>query len=219
MTPIRAIVFDLGGVVVDWNPRNLYRKLVEDAEEIEYFLEEVGFFEWNLEQDRGRPYAEGVRALSERFPHRASLIAAYHERWEESIDGPIEGTMEVIHELRAAGYPLAALTNWSAEKFALVAERYDFARWFDPIVVSGLEGICKPDPAIYELLLRRAGWSAEECVFIDDSAVNVAAAAELGFEAILFESPARLREELARRGVRVAPAGDAPSARPTADRS
>jgi 2-haloacid dehalogenase len=197
----RAFVFDLGGVVVDWNPRNLYRKLFARPDAMERFLEEIGFAEWNLEQDRGRPFAEGVEVLSRRFPHHGELIAAYHERWVESISGPIAGTVDILRELRRAGHPLAALTNWSAEKFELVSGTYGFLDWFDPLVVSGREGICKPDPRIYGLLLQRAGWAAEGCIFIDDSPVNVAAATELGFQAILFESPERLRDELGRRGV------------------
>jgi 2-haloacid dehalogenase len=199
--PVRALVFDLGGVVVDWNPRNLYRKLFDDAAAMERFLAEVRFGEWNVEQDRGRSFSEGVAVLSEAFPHHAELIRAYHDRWEESISGPIAGTVEILSDLRAAGYPLAALTNWSAETFEVAAAKYDFATWFDPLVVSGLERVCKPDPRIYRLLLDRAGWRAEECVFIDDSPANVAAAADLGFRAVRFESPEQLRRELEQREV------------------
>jgi 2-haloacid dehalogenase len=201
VSPVRALVFDLGGVVVDWNPRNLYRKLFTDPDAMERFLAEIGFAEWNLEQDRGRPFSDGVAILSQAFPHHAELIGAYDHRWEESISGPIAGTVEILGELQAAGYPLAALTNWSAEKFELVARKYDFAGWFDPLVVSGTERVCKPDPRIFRLLLDRAGWKAEECVFIDDSPPNVVAAADLGFRALHFESPEQLRQELEKRGL------------------
>jgi 2-haloacid dehalogenase len=201
VSPVRALVFDLGGVVVDWNPRNLYRKLFTDPDAMERFLAEIGFAEWNLEQDRGRPFSDGVAILSQAFPHHAELIGAYDHRWEESISGPIAGTVEILGELQAAGYPLAALTNWSAEKFELVARKYDFAGWFDPLVVSGTERVCKPDPRIFRLLLDRAGWKAEECVFIDDSPPNVVAAADLGFRAVHFESPEQLRQELEKRGL------------------
>lgn len=199
--PRRAIVFDLGGVVVDWNPRNLYRRLIDDPREVERFLDEIGFHEWNLEQDRGRSFEEGVRVLSSRFPHRAQLIRAYHERWDESISGPIPGTLEIIEELRAAGYPLHALTNWSAEKFGAALERFPFRAWFGTVVVSGEEGVCKPEPALFEILLERVGRRAEECVFIDDALVNVRAAAALGFQAIHFVSPVELRRELGRLGI------------------
>jgi 2-haloacid dehalogenase len=196
-----AVIFDLGGVVVDWNPRHLYRKLFDDAEEMERFLEEIDFHAWNLEQDRGRPYREGVRILSERFPHRADLIAAYHERWEESVPGAIEGTLRIVEELRARRVPLHALTNWSAEKFDIAARRFDFSGWFEEIVVSGREGVCKPEPEIYQLLLRRTRLRAKDCLFIDDSPVNVMGAAELGFRTLLFTRPERLRADLERLGI------------------
>jgi len=194
-------VFDLGGVVVDWNPRHLYRKLFADAAAMEHFLEEIGFAEWNMEQDRGRSYAEGVRLLAEQFPHHAAMIAAYDHRWEESIPGPIHGTLEILDQLRAAGYPLHALTNWSAEKFAIAERRFPFDEWFDQIVVSGREGICKPEPAIFEKLLERTGRTAGDCLFVDDSAANVHAAEELGFRGLLFESPDQLHDELLRLGI------------------
>jgi 2-haloacid dehalogenase len=198
---VEALVFDLGGVVVDWNPRHLYRQLFADEADMEHFLDEVDFAGWNLEQDRGRPYDEGVRLLSARFPHRAELIAAYHERWEESVPDVIHGTVELLDELRAAGYPLYALTNWSAEKFELAERRFPFGEWFREVVVSGREGVCKPEPEIYRLLLERAGRRAEECVFVDDSEVNVRAAERLGFHALLFRSAAALRVELRAAGV------------------
>lgn len=196
-----AIVFDFGGVLVDWNPRNLYRKLFEDPEEMEQYLSEICFESWNLEQDRGRPFVQGVALLTERFPHRAELISAFHHRWEESITGPIQGAVEIARELRDAGYPLYGLSNWSAETFALVRSRYDFWEWFELIVLSGEERVCKPDPEIFRILLRRSGRSAEECLFIDDSALNVEGALAMGLSAIRFESPQQLRRELGARGV------------------
>lgn len=197
----RAIVFDFGGVLMDWNPRHLYRKLVEDPEEIERFLEEVGFNDWNVEQDRGRPFTEGVALLGARFPHRAELIRAFHERWKETVTGPIEGTVEIARELRDAGYPLFGLSNWSAETFQLVREEQDFFDWFQDIVLSGEERVCKPEPEIYQILIRRSGRSPDDLVFIDDSAVNVTAARENGMDAIQFRSPGTLREELEKRGI------------------
>jgi 2-haloacid dehalogenase len=198
---VRAVVFDLGGVVVDWNPRHLYRKLIDDPAEVEHFLDEVDFTAWNLEQDRGRPFTEGVRLLSARFPHRAELIAAYHERWEESVPGVIQGTLELMEELRAAGLPLHALTNWAAETYELAERRFAFDRWFEQIVVSGREGVCKPEPAIFQLLLQRIGVAAPACLFIDDSPANVAGAAALGFQVHRFTGPQALRDELRERGL------------------
>jgi 2-haloacid dehalogenase len=198
---IRAIVFDFGGVLVDWNPRYLYRKLFADEEAMERFFREIDFIAWNHEQDRGRPFAEGVALLSREFPHYAELIAAYRHRWEESISGPIWETVEILGELKRQGYPLYGLTNWSAETFPLVRDRYEFFGWFDAIVVSGEVRMCKPEPGIFEVLLERSGRAAGECLFIDDSPANVAASEQLGFQAIRFESPAQLRDELVRRGL------------------
>jgi 2-haloacid dehalogenase len=214
----RAVVFDLGGVVVDWNPRHLYRKLFADCQQMEDFLTEVDFFAWNLEQDRGRPFAEGVRTLTERFPHRAPLISAYQERWDESINGPIEGTLDVIHDLGAAGYSLHALTNWSVETFGQAERRFGFSAIFEQVVVSGYERICKPDPRIYRILLERTGLEPRECVFVDDSPVNVQAAADLGIQALHFTSPRRLRHDLREAGISVpGQAAEATSSAPSPD--
>ena len=196
-----AIVFDFGGVLMDWNPRHLYRKLVEDPDEIERFLEEVGFNEWNVEQDRGRPFTEGVALLSASFPHRAELIQAFHQRWKETVTGPIEGTVEIARELRDRGYPLYGLSNWSAETFRVVRPRNAFFDWFDLIVLSGEERMVKPEPEIFHLLLERTGHSAGECLFIDDSTVNIAGAEAVGLQTIRFTTPAALRAELVERGI------------------
>ena len=196
-----AIVFDFGGVLMDWNPRHLYRKLIDDPEEMERFFEEIGLDAWNLEQDRGRPFSEGVAILSRQFPHRAELIAAFHERWEETVTGPIEPSVEILRELKELGYPLYGLSNWSAETFGLVRPRHSFFDWFDLIVLSGEERVVKPEPAIFEILLQRTGRTAGECLFIDDSAVNIAGAEAVGLQTIRFESPEALRAELVERGV------------------
>jgi 2-haloacid dehalogenase len=193
-----AVVFDLGGVLVDWNPRYLYRKLVEDEEAVEKFLAEVCTPEWNLKQDAGRPFAEAVEELIVQYPDQHELIRAYHLRWEETIGGPIAGTVEILAELKRAGYMVAALSNWSAETFPVARRRFDFLNWFDVTVISGEVKMVKPDPRIFELLLERLGRRAEECVYIDDVEANVRAARELGFRAIHFTSPDRLREELKR---------------------
>jgi 2-haloacid dehalogenase len=192
-----AIIFDFGGVLLDWNPRYLYRKLFEnDNDAVERFLDEIGFVEWNTEQDRGRLFAVAVDELCKRFPHHAHLIRAFDERWGESIAGPIVGTVEILGELKQAGFPLYALSNWSAETFYRIRHEHPFLDWFDAILISGEVKLIKPDPRIYALLLEKIGRKAEECVFIDDSRANIAAADQLGFETILFESPEQLRNEL-----------------------
>jgi 2-haloacid dehalogenase len=193
-----AVVFDLGGVLVDWNPRYLYRKLIEDEAAVERFLAEVCTPEWNLKQDAGRPFAEAVEELIVQYPDQHELIRAYHLRWEETVGGPIEGTVEILAELKRAGYMVAALSNWSAETFPVARRRFDFLNWFDVAVISGEVKMVKPDPRIFELLLEKLGRRAEECVYIDDVEANVRAARELGFRAIHFTSPDRLREELKR---------------------
>ncbi len=196
-----AIVFDFGGVLLHWDPRHVYRKRFSSAEAMEAFLVEIGFAAWNLEQDRGRPFAVGVAELSRRFPQYADLIRAYHEHWEESIAGPISGTVALLAALKRAGYPLYGLSNWSAETFARIRPRYAFFDWFDAMVISGQVGLVKPDPAIFALLLGRVGRAAKECLFIDDGEDNIAAARALGFQTIRYETSEQLEVELCRRGV------------------
>ena len=197
----KAVVFDLGGVLIDWDPRYLYRKLLADEAAVEEFLATVCTPEWNAEQDRGRPFAEGIAELVERHPVHAAAITAYHERWPEMLGGGIPGVVELLAELRAAGVPLYALTNWSAETFGIARERFEFLDWFDGVVVSGEERMVKPDPAIFRLLLDRFGLGPEGALFVDDSPANVAAARELGFDAIQFRDPDRLRRDLMERGL------------------
>lgn len=198
---VRGVVFDFGGVLVDWNPRYLYRTLFDDEAAVEGFLEEIGFDAWNLQQDRGRPFREAVAELSRRFPHHADKIAAYHHRWRESVAGPIAGTVEILRELRTAGRTLYGLSNWSAETFALVRAEYDFFTWFEAIVLSGEEKVCKPDTRIFDILVERSGHRPAHLLFIDDAPANIAAAEALGFQAIRFGSSDQLRRDLQRRGV------------------
>ena len=193
---IKVIIFDLGGVVLDWNPRNLYRRYFDKREEMEAFLSEIDFASWNAQQDKGRPFAEGVAVLSARFPHRAALIRAYHEHWEESVSGPIEATVRLVRQLKDAGYPLFALSNWSAETFPIARHKYDCLQLFDAIIVSGEVGLIKPDPAIFELAVKRSGVVASECLFIDDHGPNIAVAQQLGMQAIHFRSADGLADEL-----------------------
>lgn len=197
-----TVVFDLGGVLIDWDPRHLYRKLFPgDAAGMERFLAEVCTGAWNLQQDAGRSWAEGTAQLRDAHPGQAALIDAFHHRWPEMIAGPIAGTVEILAALRAAGAPLFALTNWSAETFPVALERFDFMAWFQGIVVSGQEKLIKPDPRIYRLLVERHGLRPEELVYIDDNPGNAAAATALGMHGIHFTGPDALRAELVSLGL------------------
>lgn len=195
------IVFDLGAVLIDWNPRHLYRKLFDDDAEMEMFLRDICTPEWNAEQDRGRTWAEAVALLSAEHPEHSTLIHAYKDRWEDMLAGPIDGTVDILERLKNDGYEIHALTNWSAETFPIARARYDFLERFETILVSGEEGIKKPDAQIFHLLLQRIDHPAERCVFIDDSTKNIEAASKLGFDAILFEDPGRLQDALSARGI------------------
>jgi 2-haloacid dehalogenase len=194
--PIEAVVFDLGGVLIDWDPRHLYRKLLDD-EEMERFLATVCTADWNRELDGGRSFAEAVNSLSREYPDHAELIAAYHQRWDEMLAGAIPSSVSVLDDLRASGVVVHALTNWSAETFGVARQRFPFLAWFDGIVVSGEVGITKPDPGIYRLLFERFSLEPERVVFIDDAPANVEAAAALGMHGIRFTSGQALRAELA----------------------
>ncbi len=197
----RAVVFDLGGVLIDWNPRHLYRKLLPDAASVEAFLAEVCTAEWNLQQDAGRTVAEAVAELSARHPDRAELIAAYYGRWEEMLGGPIDDAVAVLEELDAAGVPLYALTNWSRETFPIARRRFRFLERFRGIVVSGEERVAKPDARIYRLLLERYALDPAGCLFIDDVAHNVDGGRAAGMDGLLFTGAAALRRELAARSI------------------
>jgi 2-haloacid dehalogenase len=197
---IDALVFDLGGVLIDWNPRYLYRQLLPgDPERIEWFLANVCNDEWNLEQDAGRPFADAVALLCRSHPEHEALIRAYDARWEEMLKGPIPESITILDELRRAGRRLYALTNWSAEKFPVARQRFDFLQWFDHIVVSGEIGLRKPHPEIFHHLLERIGAPAPRTFFVDDSQRNVDAARALGLDAVLFTTPAALRADLEER--------------------
>jgi 2-haloacid dehalogenase len=198
----RTVIFDFGGVLVDWNPRYLYRRLFPgDADGMERFLAEVCTTEWNLRQDAGRPWAEAVAELVGRCPAQADLIRAYHERWEEMLSGAIDGSVAILGEVRAAGHRVLGLTNWSHETFPLARLRFPFFDWFHGIVVSGEEKLIKPDPRLYVRLLERYRVDPARAVFIDDNLKNVEAAAALGIHGIHFRSPSALRDELTALGV------------------
>jgi 2-haloacid dehalogenase len=197
-----AIIFDFGGVLLDWNPRYLYRKLFPNDEQgMEHFLTEIGFDEWNQLQDAGRPFSLAVTELCARHPQYCDLIRAYDERFPESIKGIIPRTVDILRCLWTAGFSLFGFTNWPAEKFYLVRPQYEFLGWFQGIVISGEVGIAKPDPRIFQVLLRQVDRLAQECLLIDDSPANINIAQALGFQTIHFHSPPQLAGELARRGL------------------
>ena len=192
-----AIVFDFGRVLVDWDPRYLYRKLIPGGPQaIDSFLQEVHFYDMVRLQDAGVPVSETVAEWCRRYPQRCELLHAYDKRYEESIVGPIWGTVEIMKALKQAGYSLYGLSNWPADKFRLVRHKYEFFGWLDDIVISGEVGMAKPDERIFHLLLERIGRPASACLFIDDSLHNITAARQLGFQTIQFSSPQALREEL-----------------------
>jgi 2-haloacid dehalogenase len=197
-----AIVFDFGGVLIDWNPYYLYRHLLgEDPEATKRFLHAVDFASWNQENDRGRTVAQGTLELAARFPEYRELILAYDERYLEAIGGAIQPVVEILRTLKEQGYPLYGLSNWPAEKFAIVRPRYPFFAWFDAMVISGEVRLIKPDRAIFDLLLERVGRPAHECVYIDDHDRNITTARELGFQAIHYQSPEQLEAELREMGI------------------
>lgn len=197
---ITAIIFDLGGVLIDWKPEYLFRKIFETEFEMRQFLETVCTGEWNEEQDAGRTLKEGTAVLERQFPQHVENIRAYYGRWEEMLGGAIEGTVEIFKDLKATGkYKTYALTNWSAETFPIAQQKYDFLNWFDGIVVSGTEKMRKPSPLFYQLLLERYHLQSDEVLFIDDNLRNVQAARKLGIESIHFKSFEALQIDLEER--------------------
>jgi 2-haloacid dehalogenase len=198
---INTIVFDLGGVLIDWNPEYVFRTLIPDDDRRRYFFEHICTHDWNVEQDAGRRLSVATQLLVDQFPDWEAEIRAYYGRWTEMLGGPIPETVEVFRQLRDQGqHRLLALTNWSNETFPIALERYDFLHWFEGIVVSGDENTRKPFPEIYEILLTRYSLNPAKTVFIDDSLKNAEGAEALGIMGVHFKSPDGLRETLIRLG-------------------
>lgn len=197
----RVVVWDIGGVFLDWDPRHLYRKLIHDEAAMEAFLADVCTMEWNVEQDRGRDWDVAVAELAAVHPDKAGLIAAYHLRWEETVAGPVPGTKAILEDLEARGVPQYAITNFSAPKFLLAREAYPELTRFAGIVVSGEVGLIKPDPAIYRALLEAYRLEPAETLFIDDSPKNVEGARAVGMHATRFVDAPTLRRELEGHGL------------------
>jgi 2-haloacid dehalogenase len=194
---INTIIFDLGAVLIDWNPYYMYRTIFSDEEEMKNFLATVCTSDWNEEQDAGRPLQEGTDLLVKQFPEHEENIRAFYSRWVEMLGGPFHGTVEIFKELKETyKYKIYALTNWSAELFPHAISRYDFLNWFDGIVVSGAEKMRKPQPEFYQLLLDRHNINPSTALFIDDNYRNIVAAEKMGINSIHFTSPEELRKTL-----------------------
>jgi len=194
-----AIVFDFGGVLIDWDPRYLYRKLFNgDEEAMERFLDEIRFFEWNAHQDAGRPFSEAVAEWCGKFPQYCDLIRAYDVRYEESLSEPIWPNVQIVESLKQAGYSVYGLSNWPEEKYRLVRPKYEFFGWFEDVIISGEVRLAKPDARIFTLLLERIDRRPSQCVMIDDSEKNISVADKLGFRTIHYRSTDQLKDELHR---------------------
>lgn len=199
---ITSIVFDLGGVLIDWNPRYLYRKIFSSEDEVTWFLENICTSEWNDEQDAGRSFEEATKSLIAKHPELEVPISAWYGRWQETIQGPIQGTVEILKELKEQNkYPLYALTNWSAETFPWALDNFSFLHWFKGIVVSGHEKCRKPFPEFYRILFDRYSLVPEKALFIDDNIKNIEGANALGLHTIHFRSPKQLAGELKQLGI------------------
>jgi 2-haloacid dehalogenase len=194
---INTIIFDLGAVLIDWNPHYMYRTIFDNEEEMKNFLANVATSDWNEEQDAGRSLQEGTELLVQQFPEQEANIRAFYSRWHEMLGDPFWDTVEIFKQLKETGkYKIYALTNWSAETFPIALERYEFLHWFDGIVVSGAEKMRKPSPEFYQILLDRYAVKAEEALFIDDNKRNILAAEKLGIKSIHFTSAEELKKEL-----------------------
>ena len=194
---IETIIFDYGNVLIEWEPRYVYnRYFPDDPEGMERFFKEVDFMGWNAHQDKGRSFKDGVADLSAQFPHHSHLIQAYHDHWKDSIGVAYTDTVEIMKQLKAKGYPLYGLSNWSAETFPYAQEKFDFFHLLDDMVISGAVGHVKPEPEIFQIMLDKIGRPAQECLFIDDSLANIHQAQKMGFQTIRFESPEQLKATL-----------------------
>lgn len=197
-----TVVFDIGNVLIRWNPRNLYRKLFAgDTVLMEWFLANICSVAWNLEQDRGRSFAEAIADCTTRFPEWEAYIRAYDERWVETLDGAISENVALLRRLDQASVPLYAITNYSVEKFSVTRTLFPFLALFRGIVVSGEERLVKPDPRIYWLLFERYALDPATCVFVDDSTANVFAARRAGMTAIHYVPGLNLTEALRKLGL------------------
>ena len=205
MSKIDTIIFDLGGVLIDWDPKYVYREVFNDDEEkVDWFLNNICTMDWNVEQDAGRTIKDGTELLIKQHPQYEAWIRIYYDRWVDMLAGPIQDTVNVLNKLKTTNnYKLHALTNWSAELFPVAQERYEFLQHFEGIVVSGTEKTIKPFPEIYKIILKRYSITPEKAVFIDDNLNNVEAANKLGINGIHFTSANELELSLTNLGVQL----------------
>ncbi len=196
MSNPNVVIFDLGGVLIDVDPRYLYRQMSNDEAQIEYFLDQICTPAWNLEQDRGRSIVEATEQLMGRHPQYADWIRAYYGEHGKTFRDAIAGTVEILAAIKGKGIPVFALSNWNGECFQVAEERFPFLDLFEDIIVSGRVGLCKPEPEIYELASRRFGYSANEILFIDDREENLEPAAKLGWTTHHFRTPEALTQSL-----------------------
>ena len=204
MTHDGVAVFDLGGVVIDWNPRYLYRKLFNGNETaMEYFLAAVCTSSWNEQQDAGRSFAAGCGSLKRLHPGKAELIDAWFQRYEEMLGGEIPGTVDILRELRSRTVPIYALSNWSVETFPIAVNRFECLSWFNGVLLSGEAKVLKPHRRIFEIFLDRFRIEPRHAIYIDDRSENVEAAIELGMSGIVFSDSRALRADLTRAGLLV----------------
>lgn len=203
MTAVTNVVFDIGNVLIRWDPTLLYSRLFPDTARRDWFLREICSPAWNLEMDRGQPFAEGIAERVARHPEWAEEIRAWDEHWHEMVPGAVDGTVSILEALREAGVPTFAITNFSAEKFAECLDRFPFLRGFRDTVVSAHEGLVKPDPAIYRVFLDRNDLDPASCLFVDDVPENVLGARSVGMNAVPFTSPGRFAADLAAHGISV----------------
>lgn len=205
--PPEAVVFDVGNVLIRWDPHPAIARRVGPQVATSFLAaEDFDFLAWNHAQDAGRPWDEAEDAAAASHPHWAEAIRAYRSNFAESLLGPVHDTVDVLTELHEHGVPVFALTNWSAELFPVATRTYEFLGLFDDIVVSGQEGVAKPDARVFTVLQRRVGRPLSACLFVDDSLANVRAARAAGMDAIHFTDTGHLREDLRRRGLPVAAA-------------
>lgn len=198
---IKNIVFDFGGVLIEWSAYNLYRKLLPSDGAIREFLEEINFSAFNKELDAGYSFSKMKEKQLALFPQHRELVSAFFDRWNECIGDILYATVDILRELKAAGYPVFGLSNWSHETFPLVMQRHHFLPHLNGFLLSGYEGVAKPDAEIYHLFLERFNLNAEESLFIDDAPINIEAARRIGFTGIVFTSAEQLRTDLEGLGI------------------
>ena len=200
---MKTLIFDYGGVLVDWNPHYMLDKYFGSVEKAEWFIQNICTSEWNNETDAGKPYDQAVAELSARYPEWKEAIEAYRDHWIDMMNGEVPGMYDLLKELKDNGYRILGLTNFSSETFSQIRYTYRIFSLIDGMVVSAEEFLIKPDPELYRVLIRRFGLDVRECIFIDDKLPNVLAAEALGIKGIQFKGPEALRKSLNAEGITV----------------